>query len=73
MDQISAFCSQRALKGITYLGDGAYCAHDHLLQVWLMTERNGRIESIALDIHAWDELVRYRRALFASGKPEHAV
>lgn len=48
MDAIQSFLHERELHRPEYLGDGVYAGCDGY-HVWLLTERDGRVESIALD------------------------
>jgi hypothetical protein len=48
MNPIQRFLAEHGLHRPEYLGDGVYAACDGY-QVWLLVERDGRVESIALD------------------------
>lgn len=47
--------------GPEHLGDGAYVSHDSF-QIWVSADRDGRLEAIALDGFAIENLVKYAKA-----------
>jgi hypothetical protein len=53
----------------TYLGDCVYISHDGY-QIWLRTERDGRIHEIALEPGLPDALTAYERRIRSQGHPD---
>ena len=45
-----------------YLADGVYADHDST-QIWLSTERFGKLHEIAIDDAVWQQLVMYRQKI----------
>jgi hypothetical protein len=58
MGPIPEFIRDYGLRDPDYLGDGVYVAHEGW-QLWLLTERDGRVESIALEPRALLDLIAY--------------
>ena len=55
------FIKSRGLQDGQHIGDGVYVA-DEGHQVWLIVERFGSVESVAIDDRTWQSLVNYMKS-----------
>jgi hypothetical protein len=46
----------------TYVGDGLYASHDHY-HIWISTERENGIHSVALEPAVFREMLRFVRSM----------